>query len=144
MNTEFLLTYLAAVVTMLLAHPIADYFVQTDYLAQHKGLTGHRSVEGRVHCATHAFTYTLTQIAILCTVFSLADFDGRYTVVVLALVLNGITHYIIDRRWTLEALARGIGKSGWIDNDPEALPKLDQAAHLALFLPVGLLIAVLA
>lgn len=59
-----------------------------------------------------------------------------------ALVLNGVTHYIIDRRWTLEAFARLIGKSGWIDNDPEALPKLDQAAHLVLLGAAALAIAV--
>lgn len=144
MNTEFMLTFIGAVVTMMLAHPVADYFVQTDHQAQHKGLTGHRSVEGRVHCAAHAFTYTLTQNAILCTVFALADFDGRYAVVVLALVLNGVTHYVIDRRWPLEAFARATAHGGWIDRDPEAMPKLDQAAHLALFLPVGLLIAAFA
>jgi hypothetical protein len=49
-----------------------------------------------------------------------------------ALAANGMTHYAIDRRWTLEAFARKIGKGGWIDNDETAMMHLDQAAHVVI------------
>lgn len=122
---------------LLVAHYLGDYFVQTDVQAQNKGRRGTRLFDhiGRIYCLRHALTYTLTLAGVLLAVLALAGVELTaitQMTVWTALVLNGITHYIIDRRWTLEAFARLIGKSGWIDNDPEALPKLDQAAHLVL------------
>lgn len=139
---EFMIYFGAAVASLLVAHPIGDYFVQTDHQAQHKGLRGHRSNEGRLNCFVHALTYTLTQIAVMFCVFGLSSYDGPYTAVAVILVLNGLTHYVIDRRWTLEWFARYVlAKDDWIDNDPTALATIDQAAHRALFLPVALAIA---
>jgi hypothetical protein len=135
----------AVALTLLMMHGPADYFVQTDHQAQHKGLTGDRSAEGRWNAAKHALSYTVTQAIAVVLVLAVFGFDGSYAVVVAGLVLNGLTHYVIDRRWTLEVFARRVmRKSGWIDNDPGALPHLDQAAHLGLFFPVALLIAALA
>lgn len=128
----------------LVGHYLGDYFVQTDHQAQHKGLTGARSGEGRWNCAVHAVTYTATQCVVLAVLLHDFEFSGRALLVVWsALILNGLTHYVIDRRWTLEALARFMGKSGWIDADREALPKLDQAAHVVLLGVFALLIAAL-
>jgi hypothetical protein len=142
MNTDFILYFTAAATCLLIAHPIGDYFVQTDHQTQHKGLRGAHVAEGRWNCAKHAITYTLTQAAVMFTVFGFAGYDGPYGLVGVMLGLNGFTHYAIDRRWTLEAFARNImRKGGWIDNDPGALATIDQAAHLALFLPVALGIA---
>lgn len=127
----------------LIGHYLADYFVQTDHQAQHKGLTGSRSNEGRRNCAVHAVTYTATLAGVLGLALNVEDVEFSTTaslVVSVALILNGVTHYVIDRRWTLEAFARLIGKSGWLDNDPEALPKLDQAAHLVLLGAVALVL----
>lgn len=119
----------------LIGHYLADYFVQTDHQAQHKSLTGSRSNEGRRNCAVHAITYTATLAGVLGLALNVEDVEFSTTASLImwaALILNGITHYVIDRRWTLEALARFMGKSGWIDADREALPKLDQAAHIVL------------
>lgn len=130
----------------LIGHYLADYFVQTDHQAQHKGLTGSRSNEGRRNCAVHAITYTATLAGVLGLALNVEDVEFSTTaslVVWAALILNGITHYVIDRRWTLEALARFMGKSGWIDADREALPKLDQAAHVVLLGVFALAIAAL-
>jgi hypothetical protein len=125
-------------------HYLADYWVQTDHQAQHKGLTGDRSREGRWNAFKHAATYTLTVSgAVLGTAAATGASVNAWTVLAL-LALNGVTHYVIDRRWTLEWVARKIGKGGWIDNDKTALPHLDQAAHLAIFGPVALAISVLA
>lgn len=122
---------------LLVAHYLGDYFVQTDVQAQHKGKRGTRLFNhiGRVQCLWHAWTYTLTLIGVLWAVLAVSDVEmTAWTELAMCavLVLNGVTHYVIDRRWTLEAFARFIGKSEWIDNDPEALPKLDQAAHVVL------------
>jgi len=130
----------------LIGHYLADYFVQTDHQAQHKGLTGSRSAEGRRNCALHALTYTATLAGVLAFALNVEDveFSAASSLVVWsALILNGITHYVIDRRWTLEALARFMGKSGWIDADREALPKLDQAAHVVLLGVFALAVAAL-
>ena len=130
----------------LIGHYLGDYFVQTDHQAQHKGLTGSHSNAGRRNCMVHAVTYTATLAGVLAVVLNVEDVEfsaAEPLVVWSALILNGITHYVIDRRWTLEAFARRIGKSGWLDNDPEALPKLDQAAHVVLLGVFALLIAAL-
>lgn len=132
---------------LVVGHYLGDYFVQTDVQAQNKGKRGTRLFNyiGRIHCLWHAFTYTATLAGVLGIVMIATDIPyTSFGMVVIwaALILNGITHYIIDRRWTLEAFARLIGKSGWLDNDPEALPKLDQAAHLVLLGATALVIAV--
>lgn len=132
---------------LLVGHYLGDYFVQTDVQAQNKGRRGSRleNFIGRIHCFWHALGYTSTLAGVLGVVMIATDMP--YTslgiaVIWAALILNGVTHYVIDRRWTLEAFARLIGKSGWIDNDPEALPKLDQAAHIVLLGATALVIAV--
>jgi hypothetical protein len=132
----------------LIGHYLGDYFVQTDVQAQNKGRRGSRleNFIGRIHCFWHALGYTTTLAGVLGVALLVegVEVGGRGSLVVWsALILNGITHYIIDRRWTLEAFARRIGKSGWIDNDPEALPKLDQAAHVVLLGAFALAIAAL-
>lgn len=131
---------------LLVGHYLGDYFVQTDHQAQHKGLTGNRSREGRHNCGLHALSYTVTLAAVLTAVLAVEGVEPSVRIAVVvwwALLLNGFTHYLIDRRWTLESVARRMGKSGWIDADPEALPKLDQAAHVVLLGVFALLIAAL-
>lgn len=123
---------------LLVAHYLGDYFVQTDVQAQHKGKRGTRLFNyiGRIHCLWHALTYTLTMLGVLIGVLLVSGVElnpREHLVVCVTLMLNGVTHYVIDRRWTLEWFARDVlRKDGWIDNDPEALPKLDQAAHVVL------------
>lgn len=142
MHPAFLLYFTTAALCLLLAHPVGDYLVQTPHQADHKGLRGERENEGRWNCAKHAFTYTLVQMIAVLGVFYLAGYDGSYGAVGVFIGLNGVTHYVIDRRWTLEVFARAVLRKGpWIDKDPGALPHLDQAVHLALFLPVAIGIA---
>lgn len=122
---------------LIVAHYLGDYFVQTHVQAQNKGKRGTRLFNyiGRIHCLWHALTYTATLGIVLLLVFDVSGVElttRAHFIMWSVLILNGITHYIIDRRWTLEAFARWIGKGGWLDDDPEALPKLDQAAHLVL------------
>ncbi len=132
---------------LVIGHYLADFWVQTDHQSRHKGLTGPDSWCGRWNAAKHAFTYTITLLGVLGAVLGAtgAPYSTRSLYAVLALVIaNGVTHYIIDRRWTLEWLARRLGKGGWIDADrASAMMHLDQAAHLAIFGPVALGIVLL-
>jgi hypothetical protein len=133
---------------LLVGHYLGDYFVQTDYQAQHKGQGGTRFLDrlGRWNCAKHAVTYTATLAGVLGAALFVegVEYNGRAALVVWSgLILNGLTHYIIDRRWTLEAAMRLSGKGGWIDADREALPKLDQAAHIVILGVVALAMAAL-
>ena len=132
---------------LVFGHYLADFWVQTDHQAAHKGLTGPESWCGRWNAFKHALTYTATMSAVLGVV--LIATGAPYTthtagVVWAALIANGVTHYVIDRRWPLEALARRLGKGPWIDRDKAgAMMHLDQAAHLVILGPVALVIAVL-
>jgi hypothetical protein len=133
---------------LLVGHYLGDYFVQTDVQAQNKGRRGTRLYNyiGRIHCLWHALTYTATLAGAVGAVLLVegVEYDGRGALVVgSGLILNGLTHYVIDRRWTLEVVMRFIGKGGWIDSDREALPKLDQAAHIVLLGVFALVIAAL-
>jgi hypothetical protein len=129
---------------LLVGHYLGDYFIQTDHQAQHKGLRGERSAEGRANCFMHALGYTLTLFLALGAVMLVDDVESTHSAQLLVwavLVANGFTHYVIDRRWTLEWFARRISKSAWVDADAEALPKLDQAAHIVLLGAAALVIA---
>ena len=129
-----------------IGHQLGDYWVQTDHQSRHKGLLGGSSSEGRWNAFKHAYTYTLTLGLVLAVVMATTT-DG-YTlhtvnVVLTVLLLNGITHYIIDRRWTLEVLARKMGKGPWIDTDKTALGHLDQSAHVVILGGAALVIVAL-
>jgi hypothetical protein len=127
-------------------HYLADYYVQTNHQSAHKGGVGGASWVGRWNAAKHAVTYTLTLAAVLGLVltYSGAETSGTGTVTLAVLAVNGFTHYIIDRRWTLEAFARKTGRGPWIDRDREALPKMDQAAHIVLLGVCALVIVAMA
>lgn len=122
-------------ITLWVGHLIGDYFIQTDHQAQHKGLTGDRSWEGRWNCLKHAVTHTMSMAAayvITALLGHLPATGHSIGVITSILVIDGITHYIIDRRWTLRWFAERIGKRAWIENDAQALPTLDQAAHIII------------
>lgn len=121
---------------VLFTHYLGDYYVQTNHQAVNKGLTGEMSPVGRWNCLKHAAGYTMAQAVVVPLVLQVDGFGLGWEQigwVWVALVFNGITHYIIDRRWTLEAFARLLGKGGWYDADrPRATLHMDQAAHIIL------------
>lgn len=124
---------------LVIGHYLADFWVQTDHQSRHKGLTGPDSWCGRWNAAKHAVTYTATLFGVVAGVLAATGADWDPGVTAALVVGNGLTHYVIDRRWTLEWLARRLGKGGWIDADrASAMMHLDQAAHLAIFGPVAL------
>lgn len=133
--------------TMLFVHYLGDYWIQTNHQAIHKGLTGAESRTGRWNCAKHAAGYTIAQAVMMPVVLEADGLNltaSQVWIVWTWIVFNGITHYIIDRRWTLEAAARLMGKGGWFDIDrPRATLHMDQSAHIVIMGYVSLAIRVM-
>lgn len=119
------------------AHSVADHWVQTDRQATVKAA---RTRAGQLADLRHVTTYTLTlAAALIVTAWRLhLHYDPARLVV--GLTVNAATHYWADRRVYLLALARRIGKGGWLDADPRAAYALDQSWHLGWLLITALII----
>ena len=124
----------AAAVVLLMAHHVANYWVQTNHQAAIKAETNWR---GRWACMRHVITYTLTcAAALLLTdlVTGAALLDWRTG---LGLAGNALAHYIADRRAPLRRLAAWLGKADYWDHGGAA--PLDQAFHIGCLFVVALL-----
>ncbi|MFF4595282.1 hypothetical protein [Amycolatopsis sp. NPDC001319] len=129
-------------------HPVCDQWVQSSADAIGKGAPGR---EGAKHCARHVATYTAGQVAAGLAVTRVLGFRTPLRAVATGAAINAVTHYLIDRREPLKALARKAGKGGYLDHAtvqrrqlPDgtglvdeagpgtALMELDQAAHRAI------------
>lgn len=113
--------------TLYAAHTVADHWVQTDCQAVTKG---QRSRAGQLATLRHVATYTATIAAALLLVawrLDLAYDPGRFAA---GMAITAVTHYWADRRVYLVALARRIGKGGWLDHDATAAYHLDQSWHI--------------
>jgi hypothetical protein len=87
--------FAAIAIALYCAHHVADYWVQTDWQAAHKGLpTG----IGRVACTSHVLTYVMTQFAFLALLWMVTDIRVSTFGLVSALTVSGVTHWIADRR----------------------------------------------
>lgn len=127
------------------AHQVGDHwFGQSHHEALHKGGVGDHSAEGRRCAAQHAIKMAVHSIAFLIlaelatgTVFGTTQF-------IVAIAVNTASHYLIDRRWTLEWLANRTGKGDFyrLGNDTAKVDgtrafhigtgayALDQSAHI--------------
>jgi hypothetical protein len=124
------------------AHHVADHWVQTHHQAVNKGRPGWT---GRLHCAAHVATYLVTCfvfIAVAGLVLGL-DLDLVGPGMGIGMAVNGLTHYIADRRTPLMWMARRTGHGEFVDTcGPEAAYKMDQSWHTAWLFVTALLIAV--
>lgn len=95
------------------AHGIGDVWVQRHRHALAKGAPDRH---GQVACAIHVTTYTLTTTAAVLLVWGL-PLGTHITWAGLAAgqAFSAITHYAIDRRWTLRVLAGWAGKLDYHD-----------------------------
>ncbi|WP_335991694.1 DUF3307 domain-containing protein [Glycomyces sp. MUSA5-2] len=131
---ETAIAFGAVAPTLYAAHAVGDHWVQSHTSACAKGTAG---AAGHRACLTHVLTYLATcLVAVLAVTAALGILDTlTATGVVVGLVVNGLTHYVVDRRKPLVFLARLTGHGGWIDSgDPEAAYKLDQSWHLGWLL----------
>lgn len=101
--------YFAAVFAALYAaHQVADHWIQTDHQAGHKGAAGW---PGRIACAAHVATYTITALVALVAVTLTTGMHLSPARVALALAISAGTHYIADRRTPLAKIAKLTGSA---------------------------------
>lgn len=94
--------FAAVALALLVAHQVADHWVQTSHQAGHKGRPGW---PGRIACAAHVATYTAcTTLAVLLAWGALA-LPLTVPGLVLGQAVSAVTHYWADRRTTLARLA---------------------------------------
>ena len=134
-------TFGAVFAALYAAHHVADYWVQTPHQSAHKGLPGW---PGRVACAAHVGTYTLTAAVVLAVVWWRLSLPLSLPHVVAGLAVSAVSHYWADRRTTLRALVAVVdqvtpGKAAYYDHGGAA--PLDQAWHVVWLLAAALVIA---
>jgi hypothetical protein len=144
-------SFAAVLVLVYIGHDVGDHWVQTDTQAQTKGLPGWA---GRLACARHVATLTLTQLVILALVTPALGIHLRPLGVLAGFGVNAVSHFWADRRWTLAWLAKvapgdrsrfyrlGIPRPGRDDNPSlgTGAYALDQSWHLLWLAPMALLI----
>jgi len=117
------------------SHEAADHWVQRDADAAAKGLPGR---EGAAACGRHVASYTATQAAALLALNGALGAGLRPSRMAAALAVSAVTHYVADRQgghWRDEQprgvvrLAHALGKSQWLQRDPNAGYLLDQSWH---------------
>ncbi|MBC8091380.1 MAG: DUF3307 domain-containing protein [Pseudonocardia sp.] len=143
-------TFAAVLPALLVAHHVADHWVQTEHQAATKG---RRDWTGRVACAAHVTSYTAVTagtVAVLWWALGLAIDPMGF---LLGQLVSAVTHYWADRRHTLAWLARvagsgrfyvlGAPRPGRDDNFSlgTGAYALDQSWHWAWLLIAALLTA---
>lgn len=136
--------------TLLTAHQIGDHWFQTDYQARTKG---QRDWAGRRACAAHVGTYTATGAAVIAVTKAVTRVELTPAGMAAGLAVSGLSHYWIDRRFTLANLARRCGKSNFYnlgtprsgrDDNPSlgtGAYALDQSAHVGMIWAAALVAA---
>jgi len=98
--------FAAVFAAMYAAHQVADHWVQTGRQAADKGLPGWR---GRLACARHIATLTVTAAVALAVVAAATGATPHLLSAVAGLAVNAASHYTADRRRPLLSLAEWLG-----------------------------------
>lgn len=126
------LTFAVLLPTLLVAHHVGDFWVQTSGQAATKSQPGW---PGRLACAAHVATYTLTQLAAVVAVAVVVHLHLTTLGLTLGLGVSAVSHYVADRRLPLARLADALGLGGfWRSGTPPLASgayALDQAWHWA-------------
>lgn len=155
-SRERALAFAVALGTLKSAHTFGDHWLQTHDQACDKGKCGKELRRGQLACLRHVATMTAAKAVMLAATAGVtgARFPLRRTA--LALALDAASHYALDRRWTLEQLAKKLswmGKDGFYhlgmpregkDDNPSlgtGAYALDQSAHDFFLWLAALLIA---
>lgn len=143
-------TFAAVFVALYTAHQLADHWVQTEHQAATKGLPGW---PGRIQCALHVLSYTLTALAALLMLVVVLHLDLDLYKVNIGLAVSAVTHYIADRRSPLRWLAwlsrhskfyqLGMPRPGRDDNPSlgTGAYALDQSYHVVWLFVASLIVA---
>jgi hypothetical protein len=120
------------------AHHLADHWIQTQHQADCKGRPGW---SGRLACAAHVGTYTLTAAAALAVLSLVLSLPLPLVQTVAGLAVSGVSHYLIDRRTPLRRVADWLGKDpAWLERGG-GLYALDQSAHILFLFIAALVVA---
>lgn len=148
--TGSLAVFAAVFGTLYAAHQVADHWVQTDAQAHTKVLPGWT---GRIACAAHVTTYTLTAVAALVALAAVTGWRPGLWPTVTGLAVSAVSHYIADRRTPLRRLAEVTGSRHFInlgaprpgrDDNPclgTGAYALDQSWHVLFLFAAALIIA---
>lgn len=123
------------------AHQVGDHWVQVDCQA---GRKTEKSWIGRLACASHVATYTLTAVAALLAMVWALGLEVSLWPTVAGLGVSAVTHYIADRRTPLAWLARITGHKTFISVNSGGIngPYLmDQSFHIFWLFVAALIIA---
>ncbi|HEX3778507.1 MAG TPA: transcriptional regulator [Pseudonocardiaceae bacterium] len=121
-------TFAVVLPTLLVAHNVADHWVQTSRQAIRKG---HAGWVGRRACAGHVASYTLVTAASVAAMWWLFRLPISPAGFVAGQAVSAVTHYWADRRGTLAALARLAGKGEfWTLGAPRPVKALTQDNQL--------------
>lgn len=105
--TEAALSFAVLLPALLVAHNVADHWVQTSYQAATKG---QRNMGGRIACAMHVAAYTVVTAATVFGLWLLFDLPVTWWGFAVGQVVSAATHYWADRRFTLQWLCDRLGK----------------------------------
>ena len=147
--------FAVAFACLYVGHMIGDHWVQTSGQAQRKGGTGRLAV---LACVGHVITLTATKVVFLVPALLALGLPVSWWGVVLGLVVDAATHYLIDRRPNLAAAAQLAGRgefyrfgTGTVDADGNEVHHLgtgshalDQSAHIGFLFLASLIIALTA
>ncbi|MFB6397965.1 DUF3307 domain-containing protein [Polymorphospora lycopeni] len=145
-----LATFAAVFAALYVAHQVADHWVQTQHQADCKGRPGW---PGRLACAAHVTTYTLTAGLALLAVMAATGLRLDVGPVAVGLAVSSVSHYIADRRTPLRKLAELLGSARFYalgtprpgrDDNPSlgtGAYALDQSFHLFFLFAAALIIA---
>lgn len=143
-------SFAAVFAALLVAHQVADHWIQTDGQAAGKARPGWR---GRAACTGHVATYTVTALVALVPVAWLLGVHLPAGHLAAGLAVSGITHWVIDRRWPLVWLAQRAGSARFVrlgaprpghDDNPSlgtGAYALDQSAHYLFLFIAALVVA---
>lgn len=132
------------------AHQVADHWVQTQHQADCKGRAGWA---GRLACAAHVATYTLTAVVALAALATATGWTPDLGQTAAGLAVSALTHYLADRRTPLRKLAVLCGSARFYalgaprpgrDDNPSlgtGAYALDQSWHVGWLFVAALIVA---
>jgi len=150
MMTDAAVTFAVALPTLLVAHNVADHWVQTS----HQAATKHcPDASGHWACFKHVASYTAVTAGAVGLVWAVLGLPIAPAAFVVGQLVSAVTHYWADRRHTLAWLAELAGKGGFYrlgaprsgrDDNPSlgtGAYVLDQSWHWAWLFAAALITA---
>lgn len=101
-------TFAGIGVGLLIAHTVADHWVQNGQDATAKG---QRTNAGRKACARHVASYTAVTALTVAALWGVFGLDITWLGFAAGQLVSAVTHYWADRRFTLARLAGVLGKT---------------------------------